>query len=189
MDIGFSYLLRGFSTHDAGRHERRRPRFSTLTGPDLQSNGGTLLSGGSIAVAKPELGTKRICASCGAKFYDLARDPIVCPKCGTTYQIVTSARAVAPAAAARAVAPVRATEEVDVPQPAEAEVISLEEADAEATGSKKKKPAAAAEGEEEEVEIATTEEDNTTFLEQDEEEASDVSDIIGEGIEEKEEET
>jgi uncharacterized protein (TIGR02300 family) len=144
------------------------------------------------AVAKPELGTKRICSSCGAKFYDLARDPILCPKCGTVYQVTTSARAAAvpaAAAAARAApAPVRATEEVELPQPAEAEVISLEDADAEATGSKKK-PAPAAEGEEEEVEIAAPEEDNTTFLEQDEEEASDVSDIIGEGIEEKEEET
>jgi uncharacterized protein (TIGR02300 family) len=142
------------------------------------------------AVAKPELGTKRICASCGAKFYDLARDPIVCPKCGTLYQIVTSARAAAPVAPTRAApVPARPTEEVDLPQPAGAEVISLEEAEAEATGSKKKVPGAEAEGEEEEVEIATTEEDSTTFLEQDEEEAGDVSDIIGEGIEEKEEET
>jgi uncharacterized protein (TIGR02300 family) len=148
---------------------------------------------GTISVAKPELGTKRICASCGAKYYDLAREPIVCPKCGTVYQAVTSARAAAPAAAARAaaaaaaVAQPRPTEEVELPQPANAEVISLEDADAEATGSKKK--VAGAEGEEEEVEIATTEEDNTTFLEQDEEEVGDVSDIIGEGIEEKEEET
>jgi uncharacterized protein (TIGR02300 family) len=139
-------------------------------------------------VAKPELGTKRVCASCGAKFYDLAHDPILCPKCGTVYQVVTSARAV-PAAAAAARAQPRPTEEVELPQPANAEVISLEDADAEATGSKKKVAGAEAEGEEEEVEIATTEEDNTTFLEQDEEEVGDVSDIIGEGIEEKEEET
>ncbi len=26
-------------------------------------------------------GTKRRCISCGAKFYDLNRQPIVCPKC------------------------------------------------------------------------------------------------------------
>jgi len=36
-------------------------------------------------VAKPEWGTKRICQSCGAPFYDLRRDPIVCPKCGTVF--------------------------------------------------------------------------------------------------------
>ena len=32
-------------------------------------------------MAKPELGTKRLCGNCGAKFYDLSKDPIVCPKC------------------------------------------------------------------------------------------------------------
>ena len=26
---------------------------------------------------------KRSCVSCGAKFYDLAKQPAVCPKCGT----------------------------------------------------------------------------------------------------------
>lgn len=34
-------------------------------------------------MAKPELGTKRICVSCGARFYDLTKIPAVCPKCGT----------------------------------------------------------------------------------------------------------
>jgi len=34
-------------------------------------------------VAKPEWGTKRLCTSCGARFYDLQRQPIECPKCNT----------------------------------------------------------------------------------------------------------
>jgi uncharacterized protein (TIGR02300 family) len=34
-------------------------------------------------MAKPELGTKRVCVSCGTKFYDLMKTPAVCPKCGT----------------------------------------------------------------------------------------------------------
>ncbi|GIX09807.1 TIGR02300 family protein [Elioraea sp.] len=34
-------------------------------------------------MAKAELGSKRICVACGAKFYDLMRSPAVCPKCGT----------------------------------------------------------------------------------------------------------
>ncbi len=34
-------------------------------------------------MAKPELGTKRVCVSCGARFYDLTKVPAVCPKCGT----------------------------------------------------------------------------------------------------------
>ncbi|MDG6094873.1 TIGR02300 family protein [Acetobacter sp. AN02] len=33
-------------------------------------------------MALPELGSKRVCVSCGAKFYDLCKDPAVCPKCG-----------------------------------------------------------------------------------------------------------
>ena len=36
-------------------------------------------------MVKPEWGTKRICHNCGARFYDLHRDPIVCPKCSTTF--------------------------------------------------------------------------------------------------------
>lgn len=34
-------------------------------------------------MVKPELGTKRVCVSCGARFYDLTKQPAVCPKCAT----------------------------------------------------------------------------------------------------------
>jgi uncharacterized protein (TIGR02300 family) len=34
-------------------------------------------------MTKPELGTKRLCAKCGARFYDLLHSPITCPKCAT----------------------------------------------------------------------------------------------------------
>jgi uncharacterized protein (TIGR02300 family) len=133
-------------------------------------------------VAKPELGTKRVCGSCGTKFYDLSRDPIFCPKCGAEYQLTTARSAPRPEPA---VAPVVAVEEPEVPQPAEAEVISLEEADAEATGAKKA-PVADAELEgDEEVEVAAGDED--TFLEEEEEEPGDVSDIIGEKVEDEDE--
>ena len=33
-------------------------------------------------MAKPELGSKRGCVACQARFYDLTRTPAVCPKCG-----------------------------------------------------------------------------------------------------------
>ena len=36
-------------------------------------------------MAKPEWGAKRICHNCGARYYDLQRDPIICPKCGTEF--------------------------------------------------------------------------------------------------------
>lgn len=141
-----------------------------------------------MAVAKPELGIKRICGNCGTKFYDLARDPILCPKCGTVYEIVAVPTR-ATAAKAAPVAPVVAEEPEPAP-PAGAEVISLEEAaEAESkTGAAKATPADLEDEEEDEIEVAGGAEDDTTFLEQDEEESSDVSDLIGEGIEEKEEE-
>jgi uncharacterized protein (TIGR02300 family) len=30
-------------------------------------------------------GTKRVCHTCGVRFYDLSRAPIVCPSCGEQY--------------------------------------------------------------------------------------------------------
>ena len=36
-------------------------------------------------MSKPALGTKRTCPKCAAKFYDLSRCPIECPKCEHTY--------------------------------------------------------------------------------------------------------
>jgi uncharacterized protein (TIGR02300 family) len=53
-----------------------------------------------MTLAKPEWGTKRQCGSCGSRFYDLTRTPIVCPKCGAAYegeQTFKSRRSSAPA--------------------------------------------------------------------------------------------
>lgn len=36
-------------------------------------------------MAKPEWGVKRICPNCGARYYDMRKDPPVCPTCGTQY--------------------------------------------------------------------------------------------------------
>lgn len=36
-------------------------------------------------MAKPEWGTKRICPNCGARYYDLRKNPPVCPSCGTEF--------------------------------------------------------------------------------------------------------
>ena len=38
-------------------------------------------------MAKPELGTKRVCVSCSTRFYDLTKVPAVCPRCGTEQPI------------------------------------------------------------------------------------------------------
>ena len=36
-------------------------------------------------MSKAEWGIKRLCAGCGAKYYDLSRTPILCPKCGVEF--------------------------------------------------------------------------------------------------------
>ena len=38
-------------------------------------------------MAKREWGAKHTCVNCGAKFYDLHRNPIICPKCGTEVEV------------------------------------------------------------------------------------------------------
>ena len=32
-------------------------------------------------MSKPEWGIKRVCPSCGTKYYDFNKNPIICPKC------------------------------------------------------------------------------------------------------------
>jgi uncharacterized protein (TIGR02300 family) len=35
---------------------------------------------------KAARGTKRVCQACAVRFYDLSREPIVCPSCGAHYE-------------------------------------------------------------------------------------------------------
>ena len=56
---------------------------------------------------KPEWGVKRTCASCGARFYDLMKDPILCPDCGAAFVMET------PKAARRRVVEPAASTEVE----------------------------------------------------------------------------
>ena len=139
-------------------------------------------------MANPELGTKRFCASCGAKFYDLNKDPIHCPKCGAVYEVVVTTRPVRPVGPVTARPPV--PQEAPAPEPQEVETVSLEEAEAQGAA---KKPAPAEAGieeeagtEEEEVEMDESADDDTLIEEQEEEDAN-VTDIIGGDIENKEE--
>ncbi len=125
-------------------------------------------------MAKPELGTKRLCGNCAAKFYDLGKDPIVCPKCHTVLQLValTSRSRPEPARAQAA------AEEAIVPETPEAEFVSLEEADAEVEG-KKLPEGEAVDGADEEIELEDEQLDDAAFIEEQEEGDEDVADIIG----------
>ena len=92
-------------------------------------------------MANPAWGAKRICANCGSPFYDLNRDPIICPKCGTEYDpeaILRSRRTRAPIAEEKEVEPVAADEEAegeakpDADEAEEADELEEEEPEAEA---------------------------------------------------------
>jgi uncharacterized protein (TIGR02300 family) len=137
-------------------------------------------------VAKAELGTKRVCPETGRKFYDLNKNPVISPYTGKVVPVETPVARARPEAAPAAPRPAPApAEEAAAPEPQEAEFVSLEEADAEAQGAKA--PVGTAEPDlEEEVEIDETL-DDSTFIEEQEEEDADVTDIIGGDIENEEE--
>jgi uncharacterized protein (TIGR02300 family) len=109
-------------------------------------------------VAKPELGNKHQCHHCSTKFFDLNKNPVICPKCGAVQQ-VTSARAV------RAIVPEK--EEVEA-EPG-LEIVSLDEAEV----AEPNLETAADDDVEIEVEPA-----DDTFLEEEEEDTDDVSGLI-----------
>ena len=112
--------------------------------------------------------------SCGAKFYDLNKDPAACPKCGTVFQATALSRVAAPAVA-------RAAPEEDEPE-LEAvgpELVSLDEV--EAGEAEKDLPI------DDEIDVAEDVADDDTFLEEEEEGEDDVADLIDGEIEEDDE--
>ena len=124
-------------------------------------------------MAKADLGTKRHCPNCGAKYYDLNRNPIIFPRCGTPFEVPTGRGGRPSPAVAAVVEP--EVEEV-VPE-ADVEVISLEQADEEAAGG--------VEEVEEGEEAAVAGEEADVFLEEEEGEGDDVTNIIGDVDEEE----
>jgi uncharacterized protein (TIGR02300 family) len=119
-------------------------------------------------VAKPELGSKRQCLSCSTKFFDMNKDPIVCPKCGTVFQVSLAQRAQRAAA----------VEDEEQEAEAGAELVPLEDADPAS-----EKVAVA----DDDIEIEDDEAADDTFLEEEEEDADDVADLIDGDIENDEE--
>jgi uncharacterized protein (TIGR02300 family) len=128
------------------------------------------------AVAKSELGTKRICPTTGKKFYDLNKNPVISPYTGEVVPIAP----VAPARASRGAEARHAAAADTTPEPAEVEEVSLEEADAEENTGKVK---AVVPESEDDIEVDETldddDDDDSTFIADEEEGDEDVTDIIG----------
>jgi uncharacterized protein (TIGR02300 family) len=125
---------------------------------------------------KAERGTKRTCqsASCGARFYDLNRDPIVCPICGTIYEMMTTTAVgtVAPAAAEKPRRPAAKKPELEVATPGDTPDIEADEALVDIDSDDE----------------TISDDDDETFLESEEEDGGDVSGIIGGPVPEGDEE-
>ena len=128
---------------------------------------------------KAERGTKRTCQNpeCGSRFYDLNRDPVVCPVCESAYQVEARpilAAAAAPAADRNAQRKAAQKKPVYAADPAKPE--DAPEADADDA-------LAAIEGDDEPVAA----EEDETFLEAEEEDGTDMTNIIGGPVAENDE--
>src|SRR6185312_10123378 len=113
-------------------------------------------------LAKQEWGTKRICPSCGTRYYDLLRDSVICPKCSTPYD----PEAFLKARRARPVAPV------------EKELAPVDDTDIDADA--ETEDAEAAEDEEEAVPLAEGEEEEDEELIEDASELGEDDDDMAE---------
>lgn len=129
-------------------------------------------------MAKPELGTKRVCPVTGRKFYDLDKDPIVSPYTGQSYPRSVFEPQAKAAAAVAAAKPADDEDETEAADGA-VELVSLDEADADAA---EKEPVVTTE-DDIEIEDDGSANDDDTFLEEDEEGDDDVSDLIDGDIE------
>ena len=119
-------------------------------------------------MAKPEWGNKRICPSCGARYYDLMREPVVCPKCSTPFDPEAFLRA----RRARPAAPVEKEIEPIVGEDIEGDI---EAEDLEAVEEEEEGAAALEEAEEEEELI-----EDASELGEDEDDMAEVIDNVEE---------
>ncbi|MEM8986060.1 MAG: TIGR02300 family protein [Pseudomonadota bacterium] len=145
-------------------------------------------------MSKPELGVKRDCPECGARFYDLGKDPADCPKCSATFSpedLLKPRRSRAKAEENEKEATENEKSSLDEEEGLDAEpAVALEDADEEAEGAKSARAAALDEDEEESetdsgedipdiegIEDIDIDNDDDTLLEDDDEDSG-VGDII-----------
>lgn len=72
-------------------------------------------------MAKPEWGLKRTCLGCSARFYDMQRDPIVCPSCEAEFDPLALVRPRRARAAAASQAKAKAAAAAPLEEAAEAD--------------------------------------------------------------------
>ena len=132
-------------------------------------------------MSKPTLGTKRVCPSCAARFYDLGRSPITCSVCQAAYPVTPPASSRRSTRAAPAEEKKPEVVEADPPVSTDADVISLDEAAEAEEAAADEVIEAIGDGED----IPDSDDDDDTFLEQEEEGETDVAGIVGGGAKEE----
>ncbi len=125
---------------------------------------------------KAARGTKRLCGECENKFYDLNRDPIICPICGSVFEIEGAVSKI------DHIAESDDDDDVILDAPEGTEFVSLDEVEP-----KEETEVPAIEDEENLADIEDDADipdaqDEDAFLEQDDEGDPDVSGIIGNPI-------
>jgi uncharacterized protein (TIGR02300 family) len=124
-------------------------------------------------MTKPELGTKRLCASCGARFYDLLHSPITCPKCGT---VLATADANNSRVRFKATREPEREFERPVTETSGAQFVSPKDADEEADADSEDAAGVLPEGEDDD-ELADEDLDGAVLIEDSDQEDSDVADV------------
>jgi uncharacterized protein (TIGR02300 family) len=140
------------------------------------------------SMVSAELGTKRTCPNCAARFYDLLKDPITCPKCGTSFvaAAILPSKADYPSVAAQAPKP-RVVEETEDADTGDVELISLE--DVEEDGKDDDETAGIEDVDLGEEAADDNAEEDDTFLVVEEEDGGNMNDLIEGGGKENEEES
>ena len=155
---------------------------------------------------KPDLGTKRVCPSCAARFYDLQKRPIECPKCAYTFEpevLLRQRRTRVPEPVVKAVVEAD-DEEAEAEDEEETADEEEEEVEVEVVAEVDEPVVATEDGEAEEGEVAPgmsvdegeepeefeeeieEDEDDDDLLEEVEEDEDDVTDIIDADLEKDE---
>ena len=136
-------------------------------------------------MAKPEWGTKRVCLNCGVRFYDMLRDPIICPSCATPFDPSANVKSRRGRAATKAVAEKETKEKVVNGEDEMETEVDLDEEDLEETLDE-----ADAEDVEDKVDSDDDDDDDESgraiedVSELGDDDVSDVIDVDGEGEEE-----
>ena len=138
-------------------------------------------------MVKAELGTKRTCPSCAARFYDLLKNPIVCPKCNANFVAASILPSKGDMPAMAPAPKPRVAEEADDMETADVELVSLE--DAEAPDVVDDDETAGIEDVDLGEDTGADEAEDDTFLVEEEEEGGDMSGLLDTGGKEEDEES